>query len=83
MPHLRERTSPQKRSGMARVVKESHSFTSHPRPYLQMERALPAFTFPQAGFKGGSKVANWAVAQGPPQLRGLHKNIDILSLLQL
>jgi len=27
---------------------------------------------PMAGFKGGR--ANWAVAQGPPQLRGLHKN---------
>ena len=25
-----------------------------------------------AGFKGGR--ANWAVAQRPPQLRGLHKN---------
>jgi len=25
----------------------------------------------RAGFKG---VANWAVAQGPSQLRGLHKN---------
>jgi len=27
----------------------------------------------RAGFKGG-RGANWAVAQGPPQLRGLHKN---------
>jgi len=32
---------------------------------------------PRAGFKGGG--ANWAVAQGPPQLTSLHKNIDILS----
>jgi len=31
----------------------------------------------RAGFKGGG--ANLAVAQVPPRLKGLHKNIDIIS----
>jgi len=36
-------TSPQKRSGMARDVKGSHSFTFHPRAY---PRTMPAFASP-------------------------------------
>jgi len=38
---------------------------------------ISSFANPRAEFKGGE--ANWAVAQGPPQLRGLHKNSKKLS----
>jgi len=37
---------------------------------LPLAHLLQAVTTLRVGFKEG---ANWAVAQGPPQLRGLHK----------
>jgi len=36
----------EKRSGMARVVVGSHSFTCHPRVYPRMEETMPASAFP-------------------------------------
>jgi len=42
---LHEETPSQKRSGVARVVKGSHSFTCHLCVYSQMERTIRAFAF--------------------------------------
>jgi len=44
---LRSETPPQKRSGMARVLKGSHSFTcTHPHVHPQSKWAISAFPFP-------------------------------------
>ena len=44
---LRSESPPQKRSGMARVLKGFHSFTcTHTHVHPQSERAIPAFAFP-------------------------------------
>jgi len=44
---LRSESPPQKRSGMARVLKGFHSFTyTHPHVHPQSEWAIPAFAFP-------------------------------------
>jgi len=37
---------PQKRSGMARVLKGSHILTAHPHVHPQSEWAKPVFAFP-------------------------------------
>jgi len=45
--HLREGTSPQKSSRMARVVKGSHrAVATYPCVYARMECTIPAFVFP-------------------------------------
>jgi len=46
MAPLHERTFSQKCSGMARVVKGSHSFTCHLHIYLRIEWIIPASAFP-------------------------------------
>jgi len=38
--------APLRRSGMARVLKGSHSFTCTPRVHLLSEWTIPAFAFP-------------------------------------
>ena len=45
---LRSESAPQKRSGMARVLNGSHSFTCTPHVHPQSEWAIPAFAFPAA-----------------------------------
>jgi len=41
-----KKPSSQKRSGIARIVKKSHSFTCHSRVYSRMEWTIHAFAFP-------------------------------------
>ena len=59
---LRSESPPQKRSGMARVLKGSHSFTLHTQRSSAVEMSHPAFTFPTAA---GTQVTRplWMAVQ--------------------
>ena len=58
------------RRQMAFVVVRTDSFLPARRHANADTSYDPVCVFVSAGFKGG---ANWAVAQEPPQLSGLHK----------
>jgi len=74
-----------KQSSQDRYVMEItviSSWDRHARQALRVELTTSRAESHKACRSGRDlRGANWAVAQGPPQIRGLHKNIDILKLL--
>ena len=70
--------TPLKRSGMARVLKGSHSFTCTPRIHPLTEWTIPAFAFPAEagthfptaeGWKAELALGGWLVEHSPmPQM---------------